>query len=334
MLTRLTYTTVLLGLMLGSIAHAGLYSQYSNDPDNPHDPPIEKTDPRIIEWADTIVDYSPAPGVGVYVQWDTQEPMPDVGFAAPITGIGSLGDLYDPAFPPATGQIPMYSGATEPFGGDPSDTGDQYGFVGYDAPGTITVGFPRGIRNGTGPDFAVFENGPDYGSGLVADLAYVEVSSDGINFARFDSVSMNTEYLDANFGTSYASIDETNVYNLAGKHQDGWGTPFDLEELADHALVTAGQLDLQNVLYVRMVDIPGVHDGTYVDSLGNPVLDAWVTLNSGGFDFRLSEGVGVLHPVPEPGSMILLAAAGLSLGGLALRRRLRAGGKVSGGGRL
>jgi len=315
---------VLLGLVSGSIAHAGPYSRHSNDPDNLYDPPIEKTDPRIIEWADTIVDYSPAPGVGVYIHWDTQQPMPDVGFAAPLTGIGSLGDLYDPAFPPATGQIPEYSGATEPFGGDPADTGDQYGFVDYDDQGTITVGFPHGIRNGAGPDFAVFENGPDYGSGLVADLAYVEVSSDAVHFARFPGVSTNSEYLDQSWGPGYASIDETNVYNLAGKHLDGWGTPFDLEELTDHALVTAGQLDLQNVQYVRMVDIPGINDGTYVDSLGNPVLDAWVTLNSGGFDFRLSEGVGVLHPVPEPGSLILLATAGLSLFGLVFRRRLRA----------
>jgi len=325
MLTRLTYMTVLLGTVAGSIANAGPFSQHSNDPDNPYDPPIEKTDPRIIEWADTIVDYSPAPGVGVYVQWDTQEPMPEVGFAAPITGIGSLGDLYDPAFPPATGEIPIYSGATEPFGGDAADTSDQYGFVGYDAPGTITVGFPRGIRNGAGPDFAVFENGKDYGSGLVADLAYVEVSSDGVNFARFAGVSTNADYLDASFGTGYASIDETNVYNLAGKHHDGWGTPFDLEELADHALVTAGQLDLENIQYVRMVDIPGINDGTFVDSLGNPVLDAWVTLNSGGFDFRLSEGVAVLHPVPEPASLILLATAVLSLGGIVWRQRLRGG---------
>jgi hypothetical protein len=43
------------------------------------------------------------------------------------------------------------------------------------SPGYLTVTFPHGIRNGAGPDFAVFENGFTFGSpnGLFAELAYV-----------------------------------------------------------------------------------------------------------------------------------------------------------------
>jgi len=300
---------------------AGPYSVYSDDPANAFDPPIAKDDARIVEWADGVIDYSPAPGVGIASDWQTGDPMPEVGYRNPTTGIGSLGDLYDPAAPPAVGEIPEYSGIAEPYGGDPADTSDQYGFAGHDDPGSITLGFPHGIRNGPGADFAVFENGSDFGSGLVADLAFVEVSSDGVNFARFDAVSQNTAYLDDTFGASFASIDETNVYNLAGKHLDGWGTPFELDELSGHALVTGGQLDLQDVQYVRIVDVPGIGDGAFVDSQGNPILDASVTVSSGGFDFRLTEGVGVLNAVPEPGSVGLLIAACLAAAGCLIRRR-------------
>lgn len=325
MLNRLTLAGVLV-LAAVSQAGGGDYSAGSNDPANQYDPPVEKTDPRIVEWADTVVEYGyrPAPGVGVYVDWETGEPMPEVGFANPTTGIGSLGDLYDPDDAPPAEQIPPSSGATEPFSGDVTDTDDEYGFIGYDDPGSITVGFPHGIRNGPGPDFAVFENAFYY-NGVVADLAYVEVSTDEENFARFDAISLNTQYLylDDTWGSGYASIDETNVYNLAGKHLDGWGTPFDLAELAGHSLVAGGQLDLDNIQYVRLVDIPGIGDGTYVDSLGNGIRDAWVTVGSGGYDFRLSEGVGVLHAVPEPGAVVLLVTAGLGFAVFAVRRRRR-----------
>mgnify|MGYP006924592922 CR=1 FL=1 len=55
------------------------------------------------------------------------------------------------------------------------------------APGTLTVTFPTGVRNGAGADFAVFEDGFVFPSApdLFAELAYVEVSTNGTDFARF-----------------------------------------------------------------------------------------------------------------------------------------------------
>jgi hypothetical protein len=185
-----------------------------------------------------------------------------------------------------------------------------------DSPGYITVTFPTGIRNDIGADFAVFENGFTFGgaNGLFAELAYVEVSTDGIHFARFPSISTKTAAL-AGSG-AFAGYDMTNVYNLAGKHAAGYGTPFDLDDLLNHYWVTAGLINLSNIQYVRLVDIPG--NGSFLDSLGNPILDNWLTTGTGGFDFRLPAGlgIGVVHVVPEPAEILLLG-----LGGLLIRKK-------------
>ena len=192
-----------------------------------------------------------------------------------------------------------------------------------DSPGFLTVTFPTGIRNAAGHDFAVFENGFVFPSDpyLFAELAYVEVSSNGADFARFPSISTNTTW-QGSFGRSFAGYDSTNIYNLAGKHAGGYGTPFDLDDLLSDDLVTGGAVDLDNIQYVKLVDIPG--DGSFLDSRGNGILDNWLTTGTGGFDFRLpaGQGVGVINTaVPEPGSLVLwgtgLAAA------LLLRRRQR-----------
>lgn len=112
-----------------------------------------------------------------------------------------------------------------------------------ESPGYLTVTFPRGVRNGVGPDFAVFENGFAFGTpnGLFAEFAYVEVSSDGTNFARFPSISTNTAPVQG--GGAFSGFDVSNVFNLAGKHASGFGTPFDLAQLLSDALVLGGQVD-------------------------------------------------------------------------------------------
>ncbi len=165
--------------------------------------------------------------------------------------------------------------------------------------GTITIVFADSnhITNVKGYDFAIFENGTISGydtlngsiSGqMFSELAYVEVSSDGINYARFPSVSL-TESQPGPYGT----IDITNIYNLAGKHPNSYGvctgTPFDLTELANEPNVINHLVDVNNIVYIRIVDIPG--SGVFLDSENNPIYDAWVTWGSGGFDL---EAVGVL----------------------------------------
>ena len=182
-------------------------------------------------------------------------------------------------------------------------------------PGTLTLGFDDAVTNGPGHDFATFENGfgaPD-GTSIFAELGYVEVSTNGTDFARFPSISLTS----ATVG-GYGSVDPSDVYNLVGKHVnaygDSWGTPFDLDDLLDHQLVLDDLVDLSEINYVRIVDIPG--DGTWTDSQGNPIYDAWHTYGSGGVDF---EALGVINQVPEPASLALLLGAGLVMG--ASRRR-------------
>jgi len=270
-----TATIVWLCTASGSPAMAGIYSG-PTDTGHAIDPAIPSNSPLFVEWANAILPL----GSGTY-------------FAArgstsiSLTGYNSLGDL------------------------------DATQIANGDSPGYITVTFPTGIRNGPGHDFAVFENGFTYGSpnGLFAELAYVEVSSNGTDFVRFDSISTNTAPV-AGSG-AFAGYDMSNVYNLAGKHASGYGTPFDLAELAHKPLVLSGHVDLDNIQYVRLRDIPG--NGSFLDSLGHPILDNWLTTGTGGFDFRLpvGQGVGVIHAVPEPVSLTLLGVGG----GFLVRRR-------------
>lgn len=183
--------------------------------------------------------------------------------------------------------------------------------------GSITLSFDTAITNGDGYDLAVFENGfiSAGDGGLFAELAYVLVSTDGDYWSLFPSVSL-TEDLPGAYGT----IDATDVHNLAGKHANNYGnsegTGFDLSDLMNDALVLAGLVDLDEINYVRVVDIPG--SGDYYDSEGNPIYDAWVTWGSGGFDL---DAVGVINSaVPVPGAVWLLGSGLLGLVGLGRKK--------------
>lgn len=179
--------------------------------------------------------------------------------------------------------------------------------------GWITLSFAQPITDGTGFDFAVFENGI---TNNFLELAFVEVSSDGVHFERFNSVSLtptDTQVNGDDLVGAFGSVDPTNVHNLAGKYRVGYGTPFDLSELSGRE-----GLNIASITHVRIVDVVGSINPTFAtyDSLGNIINDPWPTpYDSSGFDL---DAIGVIHQVPEPGSLLLLA---VGLLGTCTRRR-------------
>jgi hypothetical protein len=190
-------------------------------------------------------------------------------------------------------------------------------------PGQITLLFgdpsnpedQNHIRDVAGYDFVVFENAflSNYNTGggsvsgeMLAELGYVEVSSNGIDFARFAAVSLTPEEVGR-----YGTIEISNIFNLSGKHPNAYGictgTGFDLSGLANHPLVVDNTVDINNISYVRIVDIPGSGDFSdaavkHIDpntwpnwnryDANHPVYDAWFTWGSGGLDL---EAIGVLR---------------------------------------
>ena len=166
--------------------------------------------------------------------------------------------------------------------------GGTFAIVSLGNRGEITLQFDPPIANEDGADFAVFENGfivTGQPGQLPADIAFIEVSSDGENFIRFD-----THTLQAQNPGAYGPISPTRYNNLAGTQPALWGTPFDLGELVNREAVRRGVVDLQRITHVRVIDIVG--DGTTYDSFGNPLYDANPSWGSGGFDL---DAIGVIH---------------------------------------
>ncbi len=168
--------------------------------------------------------------------------------------------------------------------------GDSYDICCLGNGGRITMTFDKPIANGTGWDFAVFENSFN---DTFLELGYVEVSSNGTDFFRFPNYSLTASAVSA-----FGSVDPTNIDGLAGKYRQGYGTPFNLDQLVG----VSSLLDVNNVRFVRIQDIVG--DGTYFDTAGHVIYDPHKTTGSGGFDL---DAVGVINSVPEPGTLILLA---------------------------
>ena len=252
--------------------------------------------PIFRGWATGYVNYSPAPGVFpeyAHADWALGVATGDIDDTV------SLGDLSSTQIAQGVpaGEITFTFGDPE----EPNDLSNP----------------THAIRNGKGYDFAVFENGLiadyDYTGGIsagmmFAELAFVEVSSNGVNFVRFPSVSL-TDQPGGWYG--YLTLDITDLYNLSGKHPNGYGTcygtAFDLEELTGQAAVVGGLVDLDNIRYVRIVDVPGSGDfydeatgmvdpdngPSYRDYAANhAIYDGWVTRESGGTDV---DAVGVLR---------------------------------------
>lgn len=164
----------------------------------------------------------------------------------------------------------------------------EHGIASLGDGGEAIVTFDHPITNGSGFDFAIFENGFPTGDSALAflEFAFVEVSSDGQRFVRFPATSniQDTAQL------AMVGIDASLVNNLAGKYANSYGTPFDLEELKDSA-----GLDVNRITYIKVIDVIGSVDTRYAsyDINGKKVNDPWPTpFPTGGFDL---DAVGVIH---------------------------------------
>jgi len=160
--------------------------------------------------------------------------------------------------------------------------------------GEITLTFDPPISVGDGWDFAVFENSF---SDTFLELGYVEVSSGGIHFLRFDNDSMTPNPVPA-----YGTLDPTDVDGFAGKYRQGYGTPFDLRDLAEKDEVISGLVDLSGITHVRIVDVVG--DGSCFDTSENVIFDPYPTVGSAGFDLDAigvrHQYTGSVHPPDQP----------------------------------
>lgn len=174
-----------------------------------------------------------------------------------------------------------------------ADVGDSSSAVGKAGlNGTVSLGdggyavlqFNTPVKDLPGPDLAVFENGFD---DSFLELAFVEVSSDGINYFRFPATS-NTDTVTQT--GSFGLTDPTKIHNLAGKYRALYGTPFNLEDIPDNLL-----LNKQAITHVKVIDVVGSLQQAYCtrDQYGHKVNDPWPTpFGSSGFDL---DAVGVIH---------------------------------------
>jgi len=150
--------------------------------------------------------------------------------------------------------------------------------------GEAIVTFERPIKNGLGFDFAVFENGFD---DTFLELAFVEVSSNDVDYFRFQSHSQTQAEVQV---AAFDPVDPTYINNLAGKYRVLYGTPFDISELDDHHL-----LDKNNITHVKIIDVVGSIDPAYAryDGFGNIINEPFNTpFVSSGFDL---DAVGVIN---------------------------------------
>lgn len=162
--------------------------------------------------------------------------------------------------------------------------GNSVNVVSLGDSGVAILTFEYPIYNGLGPDFAIFENGftNDY-----LELAFVEVSSDGLNYVRFPAYSETPT--DAQIGP-FEYSDCRYVHNLAGKYRQGFGTPFDLEDLID-----SSGINISAITHIKIIDVIGTIDDNFasMDSQGNKINDLYPTdFESGGFDL---DAVAVIH---------------------------------------
>jgi hypothetical protein len=250
--------------------------------------------------------------------------MPSVALAAGLFVSGTTYEPFDPVDMNSPDIIAWATGWEDYIFGSNVDPGwrtpdeglgqaegTYYNIVCLGRGGQITMTFEHGIKDGDGWDFAVFENSAifnDQTNKGFLELAYVEVSSDGVNFVRFDTISYQDPV------GEYGLVDNTMIHGIAGKYKQGLGTPFDLFDLAYKSEVTSGLVDLNRIFYIKIVDIVG--DGSCPQNNpppppdwgvdGDPVYDPYPTYGSAGFDL---DAIGVRYQAKNnamPGILLLL----------------------------
>lgn len=223
-------------------------------------------------------------------------------FAPPVGQIGTTAMYKDSpdfvAWANACSVVRGYQDISQPTG-PYANVGDEsmaLGKAGTD--GIVSLGdggfailqFASPIKDTTGYDFAVFENGFD---DLFLELAFVEVSSDGLNYFRFPAIS-NTDTTTQT--GSFGYTDATKINNLAGKYRGMYGTPFDIADITDNSL-----LNKKAITHVKVIDVVGCIQNQYCtrDINGHKVNDPWPTgFSAGGFDL---DAVGVIHSQSQVG---------------------------------
>jgi hypothetical protein len=209
------------------------------------------------------------------------------------------------SFTPGPNGNPNYADPTRALGG-PRGGGFSSGsldMVVLGVGGSLTLGFDVTITDGPGADFTVSENGFSNSSGVFAEVAFVEVSSDGLNFARFPTRYAGPAAPLPPFGTSPMGTfgglcgGLPVLANIGSNSIDPFdpvvsgGESFDLAQLATDPLVQSGLLDLSQVHYVRIVDVP---EGLHVDSFGATIWDHGGATGSADID-----AVSVIHFVGD-----------------------------------
>jgi len=149
--------------------------------------------------------------------------------------------------------------------------------------GSLTLGFAAPLTDGPGADLIVWENAFQVGTSFwlsFAELAFVEVSSDGVTFARFPSRYQGPDVAPGPFGNLPIGA----CSGLAGQHPvratmagadpldvvEAGGDAFDLADLQGDPNVLNGLVDLQAITQVRLVDVVS---GVSTDTNGVAILD-------------------------------------------------------------
>ncbi len=161
--------------------------------------------------------------------------------------------------------------------------------------GHATVGFDQNIVNGPGADLIITENSFFSGGAAqtFAEMAFVEVSSDGKTFARIPTFYRGPASFPGAYGVihigSYGGMAGATPRNVQATDPadvvDAGGDAIDLDDLANDPLVKSGAVDLQAISHLRLVD---VQSGIDTDSQGTTIYDP----GNGSSDI---DGITLIH---------------------------------------